>query len=989
MKKKIINGLLFAAALVVASSSFVSCKDYEGDNYAKLEEQQITIWQLYSDQTDAIRKYLGGSENADLLSLWELAGKTSLNDRVIALEDFTSNKNNKFDEAVAGAIKDQAVIDALKEFLKSGDGAQTIIQMLGSTGDDGLKQTITNMIIEQIELNNEAIIKAVNDALATKNYLTEEQVNALILAKGYLTEAQVLELLKDKTTLTLEDVKKYLTDNGYATTSDIEKLLADKGYATEQWVKDQKYLTAADVANFITMEDVNAQGFAKNSDLLTLKDQVKGISDNLATALSTSSYALQLAKLDSARIDGLDKTTADALALAKQDSIRIDALKQEAEANFKEAKHLADSALTIIASWGDVPQQLTDLEAAYKAADAQLQTQIDNLNDRVNKNAQDITSILGSLKKQISGIIIQGSYNPIIGRLSMPLDIDSKILAAFYGRFDGNVEFPTTIDNYFVEGASLVSPAEMAATGIQSQIFGAGLQINETDDNAGHLYLTVNPAGIDFTGTEFSLRTSDNKVSKVLLSSIKPCTEQLKFGYTRTGIEETSTNGFYVANAKIAKEDIGAVTPNMDLHAMREALVNIKNNWRQFPKGIDFSDVARAIYKNTHDVLPRLAVQANWYDDASKGYRSVSSELGLAATAIKPLGFDFMAGDKWKNRTWIQQIGKTRINNEIAELMAFELGLKFNVNITVPQLTPINIHFDGNAVKIHLTKGQFGEVKGMVDNPDFDETKPIDDETNPKYVEKIVKIPDADCDVEITDIVSKIYGDLEGSIQGFNEAIPQFQKLGEDLNTQLGGIEKQVNDAVNNLSKNLTTRVQNFLGGYIDRINNYIKKANSLLNNVNAYVQPIMIGFGNASEKPDTYYRLTERPEFAISVTGKSMILYPTTFTLETAVPAYKKWVAVTNVMTEVDANAKDFDARYLDAINDGDATLKGYMDAANDGKVMNKVINGANFNWYAPETMYALNFGNAPSGTIFEIAYQALGYNGKIAQRKYYVKVK
>ena len=38
MKKKIIYGLLFAVAMVTASSSFVSCKDYEGDDYAHWQE---------------------------------------------------------------------------------------------------------------------------------------------------------------------------------------------------------------------------------------------------------------------------------------------------------------------------------------------------------------------------------------------------------------------------------------------------------------------------------------------------------------------------------------------------------------------------------------------------------------------------------------------------------------------------------------------------------------------------------------------------------------------------------------------------------------------------------------------------------------------------------------------------------------------------------------------------------------------------------------
>ena len=43
MKKKIINGLLFAVALVAATSSFVSCKDNNGDNYAELQEKYLTM----------------------------------------------------------------------------------------------------------------------------------------------------------------------------------------------------------------------------------------------------------------------------------------------------------------------------------------------------------------------------------------------------------------------------------------------------------------------------------------------------------------------------------------------------------------------------------------------------------------------------------------------------------------------------------------------------------------------------------------------------------------------------------------------------------------------------------------------------------------------------------------------------------------------------------------------------------------------------------
>ena len=58
MKKKIINGLLFAVALVAATSSFVSCKDNNGDNYAELQEKYLTMQAAFDKQVAAMQDYV-------------------------------------------------------------------------------------------------------------------------------------------------------------------------------------------------------------------------------------------------------------------------------------------------------------------------------------------------------------------------------------------------------------------------------------------------------------------------------------------------------------------------------------------------------------------------------------------------------------------------------------------------------------------------------------------------------------------------------------------------------------------------------------------------------------------------------------------------------------------------------------------------------------------------------------------------------------------
>ena len=82
MKKKIINGLLFAVALVAATSSFVSCKDYNGDNYAELQEKYLTLQAAFEQQVDAMGNYVLLTESGWTRN--ELATKT-IKDRLAQL----------------------------------------------------------------------------------------------------------------------------------------------------------------------------------------------------------------------------------------------------------------------------------------------------------------------------------------------------------------------------------------------------------------------------------------------------------------------------------------------------------------------------------------------------------------------------------------------------------------------------------------------------------------------------------------------------------------------------------------------------------------------------------------------------------------------------------------------------------------------------------------------------------------------------------------
>jgi len=102
------------------------------------------------------------------------------------------------------------------------------------------------------------------------------------------------------------------------------------------------------------------------------------------------------------------------------------------------------------------------------------------------------------------------------------------------------------------------------------------------------------------------------------------------------------------------------------------------------------------------------------------------------------------------------------------------------------------------------------------------------------------------------------------------------------------------------------------------------------------------------------------------------IVITPTTFSAELLAPAYKKYVAVTNVYksdSELNVTAKG-----------GDATCQAARDLANSQENWNTPFDGGQKGlWLQSSEEY--------KGYIYEITYQALDYFGKIACKKFYVR--
>ena len=422
-------------------------------------------------------------------------------------------------------------------------------------------------------------------------------------------------------------------------------------------------------------------------------------------------YVQNLAKQDSIRIDGLDGRV-DSLAKAitgwgetltnlytRVDSI-VQALKHHKNdtiwigggdslliEKIEKAQFTADSAL-IVAERAlllavNNANRISQLENYVNGlvTQGELANEVRWLNDRIDN----------LLDKQITGIIIQGTESPVIGYFNTPLDVRAQILAAYYGEVTGTVKFPASSTTDLVDASMIWSKRDIEVMGgsLPEQISISGKIVSQKNGsetgNAGTLYLTLNPAQVDFTGRTVTLETSQQKASAITLSPLKLSDKELTFGYTR------ASNGFYEAEATLAVSDIDAAKLKIDYTNLEEeAKAMIKEKTKK-----SVLNFGAALINSVEDIMPAYAVKATWTAPSrTDGSNKVStydvySQYGIAATAIKPLSYAFLKDFN------VSLPGETRIETEIDETVD-EL-----TSLTITERDNLKSRLDGYVTKIY------------------------------------------------------------------------------------------------------------------------------------------------------------------------------------------------------------------------------------------------------------------------------------------------
>jgi len=766
-----------------------------------------------------------------------------------------------------------------------------------------------------------------------------------------------------------------------------------------------------------------------------LQTAVTGLTTKLTTVETTANEAYSRANANKTAIQALRVRTDSVINVLNGKNAdltrRIDSLategaalattvetnKQEAERLIGEVNTALDEAKAAIKQRIDSLANVTnlmdvkfnELTTAYQAADTQLQNQINDLSTDIATLDAELTNVKNDLlaltntfrntmAKLITSVIIQGTENPILGEAALPVNLQSNILAGYFGYAKGGVTFPSIDDDTdyaFEADFDNITAKDMAMLGnIETVTYRKNeVLIGDNNDNAGTVYLTINPNTANFEGTKFELVNSRDEAAGITLGAVKPSTHTLKFGYAWT----RANNAFYEAPAMITNP--AQAMPKFDLESAKEAAKAVKEILaRRGSDKANATTVAKALAENMRALaVDRYGVKATWTDD--EGEHSAYSNYNVAAVAMRGMSFGFAKEYQFDHIPGIGKfenlIGKVidkikvkfpRITKDIKELPTTQIKLinlsntlvgTFNVTVNIPlqNLTLNNVPLTLSDITAIAAGTEIAiDPITVVIPAHMDPATGIMVPAVTKTYDKIVITDDLKANISTTvDMtvpyeLSGIQVDITDQVNAIYQSMQTALPL-NDLNSMITWLNEYLDDAQRLIKfynkYNDLDPLKDKLFEYLDKISNKFGRFFS----PNKYLQPVMF-----VRSADGIGRMSQGLYLPTVSSSNTMTLIPTSWTAEIIAPAFKKFIAVTNVYDSADLSKSAQTAG-------GD--YKSALDAANTGD-FKKVLNGDR----QKITFQADSRFNG-RGYIYEVLYSALDYDGKIVARKFYVKVK
>ena len=606
----------------------------------------------------------------------------------------------------------------------------------------------------------------------------------------------------------------------------------------------------------------------------------------------------------------------------------IEKNKQDIATNKTEIENIKKD-LVNYATKQDLDDKAASLKDAFEKADKALedkmQAQIDDINKKLN-------ALFNTMLNMLTGIELQATESPITGYENFSfLGAEAHILGTYYG----TTAKPITLGEEKIAKANQVL-------------------IDETSgENAGVIYATLNPSNVDFTGCTLKVVNSQGEEAPFTATVVKS-NRVLKYGVSRA-----SNSNLYAIKINLNEENLEAAKTwtSSDAAALKDVAKNVLDKLRQPGKTrLNIGDAATTIARTFNNRLTAYALQAEQkYTDANgkEQTRTITSKMSLAATAIKPVSFNFLKDNETLKNLDLPSFptiqSKLNFNDYKFNWTPIEgLGtVKTSVTLKdMPDIDNIKVKLDGEIVvpkptvdpKVWLVGKE--TVTGKVNE---DGTVTID------FGQLGAKAEVNIGDVKVNPDGIKVTVDTSATKDmTYDVEIPmdEFNKIIDNINKQVGNMIGNVNniiDKVNNYAETID-------GQYITGINNYIQKFENLLRKSNSLLQPAMFYVTNSGSWGQLAREDVGASYLKLQGGKASTVLVASSYTGEIFAPAFKKYVHVTSAPTGAHVT----------------------------GTNLNKVIDG---------NLHKIGFEADKEGT-YEITYEAVDYSGVKVAKKFYVKV-
>ena len=601
------------------------------------------------------------------------------------------------------------------------------------------------------------------------------------------------------------------------------------------------------------------------------------------------------------KVDQLLEEMTYTKALAKADSQRIDTLSTRL---YTEIANATNKVVGMIPTDEDINSLIGSKLTDYYTK-TQIDSKIKGLQGQIDTLKNSVDDILNL---QVSGITIQASESPITGYENTPFGVQVNFLGAYYGHADEGVTF-----------------ADKKL---------AGTLISDADDNAGIIYVTVNPANVAPSAIHLKLVDSQGNEAPYKLEWANT-DKILTAGVSRA--VSTSKNGFYAVKVSLDEESLNKakVWTSEDAQKLKSVGKNLLDKLRH-PKStnLQLGNIASTINSTFNNRLKLYAVEATWSQRGLDGKlvdKKVTSAYKLAASPMSPLSFEFL---------------KDGINVDLPSIPTLEQkGLRLERFNTIKVDGMDNMHVNTTAT-----------ISGIPTSVTIDGTVVPTAQIVEKYPTRVQ--PDGTVDLSGLDVkvgnvnlgdnvvVTLHKGNLENVGVTMDVPMDDFNAIIKDLNSQIDNMVGNVNNYIDKVNKFEET----IDGQLISRINTYINKFENLLTKSNSLLQPAMF-YRTNSGSFGQLARVAEGASYLkLNGSEASTVFVASSYTAELLAPAYMKEITV-----------------------NGGATLT----AA--GQSGSKVVlkNG----------QYKVGFKATKAG-VYTITYNAVDYFGKTVSKNFYVKV-